>query len=275
MRYIFTYSCTYLPLMTYVYTLALLIIPCLLAGQSIQVKEKKGDTYLMEKKKVVAGPFTSVKRVYATSQYLIQTEKWGIYDKLGVEVVPPTYDSIHHVASHYYHVRQNGQHGIIDSSGRTVVPPQFEDIDYYTDEGEALVKSAGRWVMYRNGVLDSDEHDPVFRTPERMPKFSDCGDNIDRSKGMDCASKEMLEFIFENIHYPREAIAQRIEGMVVVKFIVEKDGTLTNFEVIREIGGGCGDAAVSVAKRMDPWVPGMQDGQLVRTRYNLPIKFQL
>ena len=261
--------------MTYVYTLVLLIIPCLLAGQSIQIKEKKGDTYLMEKKKVVAGPFTRAERIDRTSQYLVKTEKWGIYSELGQEVVPLTYDSIHYIFPHYYQVRQNGQNGIIDTSGRTVLPPEFEVIDYYTDEGEALVKSAGRWVVYRNGVLDSDENDPVFRTPERLPKFSDCGDDIGRSKGMDCASKEMLEFIFENIHYPQEALAQGISGMVVVQFIVEKDGSLTNFAVIREIGGGCGDAALSVVKRMDPWVPGMQDGELVRTRFNLPVKFQL
>ena len=261
--------------MKYCYYLALFLFPCFLVGQTLQIKEKKGYAYLMEKKKVIAGPFTSAKRVHATSQYLVEADKWGIYDESGKEVVPAGYDSIYHATAQFYHVRQNGRHGIIDTSGSTVLSPEFEDIDYYTDEGEALVKSAGRWVMYRNGLLISHADSLVFRTPEQMPKFSDCGDNTDRSKGMNCATREMLDFIFQHIEYPRQAIAQKISGIVVVKYIVEKDGRLTNPEIAREIGGGCGEAAVSVVKKMNGWVPGRQDGKPVRTRFYLPIKFQL
>ena len=261
--------------MKYISILALFLFPFFLAGQSIEIKEKKGEVYLMEKKKVLAGPFASAQKVYATSQYLVKTDAWGILDLSGKEVVSPRYDTIYYLTRHNYHIQQNGLHGIIDTVGATVLAPEFEDIDYYTEEGEALVKSGGRWMVYRDGLRITDEDSLVFRTPEQMPKFSDCAGDTERKQGMSCDSKEMIQFIFENIEYPREAIAQGIDGIVVVKFIVEKDGTLTDPEIVREIGGGCGEAAVRVVKKMKPWVPGKQDGELVRTGFYLPVKFQL
>ncbi|MCP9237530.1 energy transducer TonB [Lewinella sp. JB7] len=137
------------------------------------------------------------------------------------------------------------------------------------------MKYEDRWMIYRDSELHGDEEQLIFRSPEKMPKFSDCDEGEVSKKGMKCDMKEMLDFIFDNIVYPQEAIAAKIEGMVVVKFIVEKDGTLTNAEVVREIGGGCGEEAVKVVERMNPWIPGTQDGDVVRTAFYLPVRFAL
>ena len=64
-----------------------------------------------------------------------------------------------------------------------------------------------------------------------------------------------------------------MEGTVYLKFIVETDGSITNIEMVRDIGAGCGDAAIQVVKAMPKWLPGMQDGKIVRVQYNLPIRF--
>ncbi len=244
-----------------------------MVGQSVEIKEKKGEKYLIIKKKVVAGPFASVQKVYATSQYIVKADQWGIVDDLGNEVVSGIYDSISHANSQYYVVKKDEKYGIIDTAGMSVVEPKFENIDHFTQEQSGLVKFEGQWMFYRDNQLYSNADSLIFRSPERMPKFSNCADGRTGNRGMNCDTEEMLEFVFQNIEYPKEAIRKGVEGMVVVKFIIEKDGRLTNHEIAREIGGGCGAAAIKVVEEMDPWVPGMQDGEMVRTAFYLPIKF--
>ena len=88
-----------------------------------------------------------------------------------------------------------------------------------------------------------------------------------------------LVFIYQNIRYPLEAQQNDIEGTVVVSFIVEKDGTISSPEVLRDIGGECGAEVLRIINGMNQvnlvWTPGKQDGQIVRTKFNLPVKFKL
>lgn len=85
----------------------------------------------------------------------------------------------------------------------------------------------------------------------------------------------MLQFIYSNIKYPSIARENGVEGMVVVKFVVEKDGSITLPEVIRDIGAGCGQEALRVVSMMPKWEPGKQRGRAVRVQFNLPVKFKL
>jgi TonB family protein len=64
-------------------------------------------------------------------------------------------------------------------------------------------------------------------------------------------------------------------GTVVVKFVVEKDGTLTNVQLLRDIGMGCGKEAVRMVKGMPKWIPGKNNGKAVRSIYTLPVNFDL
>lgn len=127
-----------------------------------------------------------------------------------------------------------------------------------------------------NQVL-ADTSDPgIFKEVEEMPLFPGCD-----SKGksiaeiQQCGQIKMLEFIYQNIKYPEDAMKKGIQGMVVVSFIVEKNGGITNVELVRDIGGGCGEEAVRVVKTMPTWIPGKQDGEPVRVQFNLPIKYKL
>jgi protein TonB len=85
----------------------------------------------------------------------------------------------------------------------------------------------------------------------------------------------MMKFIQKNLVYPEIAQENTIEGTVVVEFIVEKDGSIGNIKVIKDIGGGCGDAAVNVMKKMPKWNPGKQRDNPVRVKMKAPIKFRL
>ncbi len=83
----------------------------------------------------------------------------------------------------------------------------------------------------------------------------------------------MLEFVASNIHYPPKARRKRITGMVYTRFVVEKDGSFSNFETLQDIGGGCGKEVIRMLKTMPKWEPATQRGKPVRVRYTLPVRF--
>ena len=62
---------------------------------------------------------------------------------------------------------------------------------------------------------------------------------------------------------------------MVIKFVVEKDGSITKASILREIGGGCGKEALRVVNAMPKWKPGKQSGKAVRTEFTLPVQFEL
>ena len=85
----------------------------------------------------------------------------------------------------------------------------------------------------------------------------------------------LSQFIADNIKYPQLAKENNITGKVFVSFVVEKDGSVGQVKVLRDIGGGCGAEAVRVVKTMPKWKPGKQRGKPVRTQFNLPVNFEL
>ncbi len=86
---------------------------------------------------------------------------------------------------------------------------------------------------------------------------------------------EMYKFIAKNLQYPEEAKKKGIEGKVHVSFVVEVDGSITDVKVLRDIGDGCGEAAVRVVKSMPKWNPAKQNGEYVRILMILPFSFML
>lgn len=75
--------------------------------------------------------------------------------------------------------------------------------------------------------------------------------------------------------YPRTAQRMGIEGVVYVQFVIEKDGSLTDVQSVKGIGGGCDEVAVEVVKNAPKWTPGKQRGRAVRSQRVIPIRFVL
>ncbi|MBX2928410.1 MAG: TonB family protein [Saprospiraceae bacterium] len=142
-------------------------------------------------------------------------------------------------------------------------------ITLYAD-GEKRPATSGTPPAANNG-------EEIFKVVEEMPRFPGCEDAEDLSleAKKNCADKKMLEFVYNNIRYPAQARESAIEGTVVVSFIVETDGTITEPKVARDIGGGCGEEVLRVVRLMPGWVPGKQRGRLVRTQFNLPVRYKL
>lgn len=125
-----------------------------------------------------------------------------------------------------------------------------------------------------------DEEEEIIAWADQMPRFPGCEDIDASSKEKEaCATRELLQYIYDNLKYPPIAIQNTIEGQVVVRFVVEKDGSVTDVKIARDIGGGCGNAALNAVNSMndlpEKWTPGKQRGKQVRVRYTLPIVFKL
>ncbi len=115
----------------------------------------------------------------------------------------------------------------------------------------------------------------IFRIVEDAPTFRGCEDVVDKLERKTCADEKLMAFIHQNIRYPKLARENSIQGMVVVQFVVEPNGQISNVKLLRDIGGGCGEEAVRVVKAMPPWNPGKQRGRAVRVMFTLPVKFKL
>lgn len=102
----------------------------------------------------------------------------------------------------------------------------------------------------------------IFIVVEEMPEFPG-------------GPAKMLEYIQKNIKYPMMARESDIQGRVFVNFVVEPDGSISNVNVMRGIGGGCDEEAVRVVKSMPAWKPGKQRGSAVRCSFTVPIIFKL
>ena len=112
------------------------------------------------------------------------------------------------------------------------------------------------------GTNAQNKNDSIYANCEVIPTFT----------GGDAAR---MKFLMKNLKYPKDARENGIEGTVYVEFVVEKNGSLTNINIKRGIGGGCDQESVRVVKLMPKWRPGMQNSKPVKTKFVMPIKFIL
>jgi protein TonB len=86
---------------------------------------------------------------------------------------------------------------------------------------------------------------------------------------------QLQQFLVNNINYPFIASENGIQGTVVIQFVIDKEGNITEPVILRDIGGGCGEEALRVVGLMPKWIPGEQQGKKVAVRYTLPVRFKL
>lgn len=85
----------------------------------------------------------------------------------------------------------------------------------------------------------------------------------------------LLKYISRKIKYPREAVNEQVEGMVVVRFVVNRQGEITDATILKGLGYGTDEEALRVINSMPSWTPGRQNGKPVAVRYTLPIRFSM
>jgi len=110
--------------------------------------------------------------------------------------------------------------------------------------------------------VTEDDGNKIFTSVEQVPEFPG---------GLD----KFAAYLAKNIRYPAVARENNTQGRVIVSFVCEKDGSLTDVKVARGIGDGCDEEAVRVIKASPHWKPGIQNGRPVRVAYSVPINFTL
>ena len=106
------------------------------------------------------------------------------------------------------------------------------------------------------------EETKIFTVVEQMPMFP----------GGDGA---LMSYLSSNIHYPTVAAENGVQGRVVVGFVVERDGSITDVNVLRSVDPSLDREAMRVVKSMPKWTPGKQNGSAVRVKYQVPVTFRL
>lgn len=84
-----------------------------------------------------------------------------------------------------------------------------------------------------------------------------------------------MQWVGRNYQYPKKAVDAAVQGTVEVSFVVEKDGSLTNFKIRRDLGYGTGQEAVKVLQKAPKWKPGIQNGKPVRVMFTMPIRLSV
>ena len=123
---------------------------------------------------------------------------------------------------------------------------------------------AGCCLMTANAqkTVVSQTDQKVFDTVEQIPEYPG---------GM----QAMIEFLQTNMKYPDDAAKQKVEGRVMVQFVVETDGSVSDVHVAKQVFPSLDAEAIRVVQAMPKWTPGKEKGKVVRVKYNLPIVFRM
>ena len=110
--------------------------------------------------------------------------------------------------------------------------------------------------------IDLESSDRVFDVVEQMPSFPG-------------GSKKLMEYLSEKTRYPKDLEETCIQGRVILTFVVEKDGSISDVKVVRSLDPLLDKEAVRVVSSMPKWIPGKQNGVALRVKYTIPVTFRL
>lgn len=137
---------------------------------------------------------------------------------------------------------------------------------FQTSQKEYEIDTACIEVM--KGAIDTIPEPPIegevkiFDVVEQMPSFPG-------------GATALFDYLSENIKYPEDCEETCVQGRVIVTFVVEKDGSITEAKVVKSVYPSLDEEALRAVKGMPKWIPGVQNGERVRTKYTIPVTFKL
>lgn len=114
----------------------------------------------------------------------------------------------------------------------------------------------------QNYNTSQESQEKVYDVVEVMPSFPG-------------GQSALMQYLASSIKYPVVAQENGVQGRVVVSFVVERDGSITDVQVARSVDPSLDREAQRVVRNMPRWIPGKQNGQAVRVKYNVPVAFRL
>lgn len=204
-------------------------------GNEIQIIEDSGEWY-----KILTADkgMAFIKKTLCSEMQLYQTEPEEV-DYSSDEEVP-----------------------VVDST--VVAEPSDEEAGYGEAENSSTLSESTESASSEQVVTAkaSAVGDEVFDVVDQMPEFVG-------------GASSLRSYISQNVRYPAIAEENGVQGTVVVKFVVERDGTVTSVQVARSVDPSLDKEAVRVVKGMPRWIPGKKNGQPVRVSYTIPVSFRL
>ncbi len=157
------------------------------------------------------------------------------------------------------------------------VPPkivekvQKEEEIHTIEEIKAVVNTGSKDVEGTNVIIT----EPVKAIIKEVEKPEEPVLFVEKMPTFPGGDQALYDFINKNIRYPQQAQDYNIQGQVIVQFVVNKDGHITDPKVLKDIKGGCGEEALRIVRMMPSWNAGEQSGRKVPVFVRVPIKFQL
>ncbi len=133
------------------------------------------------------------------------------------------------------------------------------DVEGNDDKGGEVLKAK---EVIAQPEPPKEEENKVFDVVEQMPSFPG-------------GQTALMEYLSKNVKYPVVAQENGVQGRVVVSFVVERDGSVTDVQVVKSVDPSLDREAVRVVNSMPKWIPGKQNGQAVRVKFNVPVSFKL
>ena len=136
--------------------------------------------------------------------------------------------------------------------------PQEEEVVKEQQKEEVVIKEHNCVTTEQQGPVNQESF--VCYHTEVMPEFPG-------------GEGKLLQFIAENIHLPKCVTSATVKGRSIIEFVVEKDGTVSDFKVVRSLHKDCDEEAIRVLKTMPKWKPGKVCGKPIRVKYTVPVQF--
>lgn len=111
--------------------------------------------------------------------------------------------------------------------------------------------------------------------PEPKPEVEKVFDVVEQMPSFPGGPSALMEWLSNNVKYPVVAQENGVQGRVIVSFVVERDGSITDVKVVRGVDPSLDKEASRVVRAMPRWIPGKQNGSAVRVKYNVPVAFRL
>lgn len=238
-------------------------------------KEKKGKWGLVQgKKKITEFLYDTIQYKYSNYYVAKLNSKWGVLNHNGDEIIPFKYQEIVDLYLGILKIKLNDKYGIIDTSGLKLCETIYLEIDNFGRDSTILVKDEIHWKYIKNDIpIIRDTI--VYKNPAQIATFGNCHNLNKPDEIQKCSQTKIIDIVFQNLNYPKEAVKNKVSGIVVVAFWISPNGKIEHKEILRDIGSGCGAEGLNVLDYLNDWSPALKEGKAVWSEFVLPIKYEI
>ena len=168
--------------------------------------------------------------------------------------------------------------GYGDYKKRSTINLVFEMDDWFIDDMYNLKRRMQQFIeqdFYETPYEDKNEYNEEDRYIDNMESEKSVSDVVEEMPQFPGGSSALFEFLARNVKYPVDAEENGIQGRVIVTFIVECDGSITDVKVAKGVDPSLDREAIRVIRMMPNWKPGTQNNKPVRVKYTVPVTFRL